>query len=118
MTINLEKQVTLTFSLKYLSNFAKSAPLAREVSLHMSNDVPLLVQFDFEQGTLQFFLAPKVRPTPVVHREGKQADSLVRFRTSKLGETKDGQICVLSFRMFGLMGLCYASLRASNQNYV
>jgi hypothetical protein len=27
----------------------------------MSNDVPLLVQFDFEQGSLQFFLAPKVR---------------------------------------------------------
>jgi proliferating cell nuclear antigen len=52
--------VSLTFSLKYLSNFAKSAPLAKEVSLNMSNDVPLLVQFDFEQGTLQFFLAPKV----------------------------------------------------------
>lgn len=60
VSIILEKQVCLTFSLKYLSNFAKSAPLAREVSLHMSNDVPLLVQFDFEQGTLQFFLAPKV----------------------------------------------------------
>jgi proliferating cell nuclear antigen len=60
VSIILEKQVSLTFSLKYLSNFAKSAPLAREVSLHMSNDVPLLVQFDFEQGTLQFFLAPKV----------------------------------------------------------
>ena len=60
VTIILEKQVSLTFSLKYLSNFAKSAPLAREVSLNMSNDVPLLVQFDFEQGSLQFFLAPKV----------------------------------------------------------
>lgn len=60
VSIILEKQVSLTFSLKYLSNFAKSAPLAREVSLNMSNDVPLLVQFDFEQGTLQFFLAPKV----------------------------------------------------------
>ena len=60
MSIILEKQVSLTFSLKYLSNFAKSAPLAKEVSLNMSNDVPLLVQFDFEQGTLQFFLAPKV----------------------------------------------------------
>jgi len=60
VTIILEKQVSLTFSLKYLSNFAKSAPLAREVSLNMSNDVPLLVQFDFEQGTLQFFLAPKI----------------------------------------------------------
>lgn len=32
----------------------------------MSNDVPLLVQFDFEQGTLQFFLAPKVRPLCLV----------------------------------------------------
>jgi len=62
VSIILEKQVCLTFSLKYLSNFAKSAPLSREVSLHMSNDVPLLVQFDFEQGTLQFFLAPKVCP--------------------------------------------------------
>ena len=60
VSIILEKQVSLTFSLKYLSNFAKSAPLAKEVSLNMSNDVPLLVQFDFEQGTLQFFLAPKV----------------------------------------------------------
>lgn len=60
VSIILEKQVSLTFSLKYLSNFAKSAPLAREVSLNMSNDVPLLVQFDFEQGTLQFFLAPKI----------------------------------------------------------
>ncbi|WVR08762.1 proliferating cell nuclear antigen (pcna) [Kwoniella sp. DSM 27419] len=60
VSIILEKQVSLTFSLKYLTNFAKSAPLARAVSLHMSNDVPLLVQFDFEQGTLQFFLAPKI----------------------------------------------------------
>jgi proliferating cell nuclear antigen len=50
VTIVLEKQVCLTFSLKYLSNFAKSAPLAKEVSLNMSNEVPLLVQFDFEQG--------------------------------------------------------------------
>jgi proliferating cell nuclear antigen len=60
VSIILEKQVSLTFSLKYLTNFAKSAPLAREVSLNMSNDVPLLVQFDFEQGLLQFFLAPKI----------------------------------------------------------
>ncbi|OXG43807.1 proliferating cell nuclear antigen (pcna) [Cryptococcus neoformans] len=60
VSIILERQVSLTFSLKYLTNFAKSAPLAREVTLHMSNDVPLLVQFEFEQGTLQFFLAPKI----------------------------------------------------------
>lgn len=60
VAISLEKQVSLTFALKYLSNFAKSAPLARAVSLNMSNEVPLLVQFEFEQGNLQFFLAPKI----------------------------------------------------------
>ncbi|WVQ72730.1 proliferating cell nuclear antigen (pcna) [Cryptococcus sp. DSM 104548] len=60
VSITLERQVSLTFSLKYLSNFAKSSPLAKEVTLHMSNEVPLLVQFEFEQGTLQFFLAPKI----------------------------------------------------------
>lgn len=41
--IQLQQSVSLTFSLKYLSNFAKAAPLCREVALHMSNEVPLLV---------------------------------------------------------------------------
>lgn len=42
--IQLQQSVTLTFSLKYLSNFAKASPLCREVALHMSNEVPLLVR--------------------------------------------------------------------------
>jgi proliferating cell nuclear antigen len=74
VSIILEKQVSLTFSLKYLSNFAKSAPLSKEVSLNMSNDVPLLVQFTFPQGSLQFFLAPKVSSLNPSLRE-VQADS-------------------------------------------
>lgn len=41
--IEMQRSVNLTFSLKYLSNFAKAAPLADEVQLHMSNEVPLLV---------------------------------------------------------------------------
>lgn len=41
--IQLQQSVSLTFSLKYLSNFAKAAPLCKEVALHMSNEVPLLV---------------------------------------------------------------------------
>jgi proliferating cell nuclear antigen len=56
----LERAVNLTFSLKYLLNFAKSAPLADKVVLNMSNEVPLLVNFEFEQGNLSFFLAPKI----------------------------------------------------------
>jgi hypothetical protein len=50
----------LTFSLKYLLNFAKSAPLSKNVTLNMSNEVPLLVAFEFEQGHINYYLAPKV----------------------------------------------------------
>lgn len=81
MYIILERQVSLTFSLKYLTNFAKSAPLAREVTLHMSNDVPLLVQFEFEQGTLQFFLAPKASS---LLTDPAKANGRIRLRTSKI----------------------------------
>ncbi|KAJ3002704.1 hypothetical protein NUW54_g5701 [Trametes sanguinea] len=41
--IEMNQAVTLTFSLKYLVNFAKSAALSKKVQLMMSNDVPLLV---------------------------------------------------------------------------
>ena len=39
----MNQHVTLTFSLKYLVNFAKSSTLSNDVQLMMSNDVPLLV---------------------------------------------------------------------------
>jgi hypothetical protein len=43
VAIALTQSVSLTFSVKYLTNFAKSTPLASEVVLSMSNEVPLLV---------------------------------------------------------------------------
>jgi proliferating cell nuclear antigen len=43
VAIQLTQGVNLTFSVKYLTNFAKSTPLASEVTLSMSNEVPLLV---------------------------------------------------------------------------
>ncbi|BGP55080.1 hypothetical protein JCM8202_004339 [Rhodotorula sphaerocarpa] len=58
--INLQQAVALTFSIKYLSNFAKSTPLAERVRLHMSNEVPLLVEYAFDQGHIRFYLAPKI----------------------------------------------------------
>ena len=66
VTINLQQAVTLTFSIKYLSNFAKSTPLSETVHLHMSNEVPLLVEYPFPAGHIRYYLAPKisVRPSP------------------------------------------------------
>ncbi|GAA5904947.1 hypothetical protein JCM6882_002401 [Rhodosporidiobolus microsporus] len=58
--INLQQAVSLTFSIKYLSNFAKSTPLSDSVHLHMSNEVPLLVEYPFPQGHIRYYLAPKI----------------------------------------------------------
>jgi len=43
VTVILQQSVTSTFSLKYLLNFTKSAPLAKRVTLHMSDEIPMLV---------------------------------------------------------------------------
>ncbi|KZT60576.1 proliferating cell nuclear antigen [Calocera cornea HHB12733] len=58
--ITLNQHVALTFSLKYLVNFAKSASLSSRVTLSMSSDVPLLVEYKFEQGSVRYYLAPKI----------------------------------------------------------
>ncbi|EPQ52950.1 proliferating cell nuclear antigen [Gloeophyllum trabeum ATCC 11539] len=58
--IEMNQHVTLTFSLKYLVNFSKSATLADKVQLMMSNDVPLLVSYEFGQGYIRYYLAPKI----------------------------------------------------------
>lgn len=79
----MNQHVTLTFSLKYLVNFAKSSSLSDDVQLMMSNDVPLLVSvllfpyafiqfrrnwhfgscqvsYKFGQGFIRYYLAPKI----------------------------------------------------------
>ncbi|KZT05691.1 proliferating cell nuclear antigen [Laetiporus sulphureus 93-53] len=58
--IEMNQHVNLTFSLKYLVNFSKSASLASSVQLMMSNDVPLLVSYDFDTGYIRYYLAPKI----------------------------------------------------------
>jgi len=58
--IELNSHVNLTFSLKYLVNFSKSTSLSNVVQLMMSNDVPLLVSYEFGQGHIRYYLAPKI----------------------------------------------------------
>jgi proliferating cell nuclear antigen len=59
--IEMQQPVHLTFSLKYLSMFAKTTPLCSRVSLCMSDEVPLLVEYKIEDiGHIRYYLAPKV----------------------------------------------------------
>ena len=54
-------QVTLNFALRYLNFFTKATPLSASVVLHLSKDVPLVVEYQIEElGHIRFYLAPKI----------------------------------------------------------
>ena len=66
VSIDLSEPVALTFSLKYLVNFCKASGLSKSVKLCLSNEVPLLVEYELASNShLRFYLAPKVRSFPV-----------------------------------------------------
>jgi len=63
--IELQEPVTLTFASRYLSSFAKAAGLSEKVTLSMSQDVPLVVEFkvvsgESDYGYIRYYLAPKI----------------------------------------------------------
>merc|ERR1719473_1095517 len=63
VALTVHEEVTATFALRYLANFAKAAPLCSAVELSLGPDAPLAVKYDLdspENGSLQFYLAPKV----------------------------------------------------------
>jgi proliferating cell nuclear antigen len=64
--IKLKTDVSLTFALRYLNSFAKATPLSSSVTLKMSPDVPLVVEYKIDTGDggnmghVRFYLAPKI----------------------------------------------------------
>jgi len=61
VTIDLQEPVTLTFAARYLQAFSKAAGLSDHVTLSMSPEVPLVVEFKIgELGYIRYYLAPKI----------------------------------------------------------
>jgi len=59
--ISVTEAVKLSFSIKYLAQFAKATKLSDRVRLSMSNRVPIVVEYGVEDdGHLKFYLAPKI----------------------------------------------------------
>jgi proliferating cell nuclear antigen len=59
--IALEEPVTQTFALRYLNSFAKGASLSKTVTLSLSPEVPLVVEYAIDDlGDLKYYLAPKI----------------------------------------------------------
>ncbi|KAJ1930195.1 hypothetical protein IWQ60_000376 [Tieghemiomyces parasiticus] len=60
-SIQLSEPVMVSLSLKYLNTFTKAAPLSETVTLQITNDVPVLIDFAVgEAGYIRYFLAPKI----------------------------------------------------------
>jgi proliferating cell nuclear antigen len=61
VTIELEEPVELSFALRYLNLFTKATALSPYVTLSMSKEVPLVVEYSVaDLGYVRYFLAPKI----------------------------------------------------------
>ncbi|KAK3596376.1 hypothetical protein CHS0354_036926 [Potamilus streckersoni] len=61
VVIEMNQAVTLTFALRYLNFFTKATPISNQVTLSMSQDVPLVVEYKVaDMGYLRYYLAPKM----------------------------------------------------------
>lgn len=59
--IDLKEPVALTFALRYLKNFSMATPLAPQVKLSLTKDLPIVVEYQVgELGNVRFYLAPKI----------------------------------------------------------
>ena len=59
--IDVDEQVTNSFSLTFLNQFTRATSLSDSVNLYMSENTPLVVEFPIaEYGNLKFYLAPKL----------------------------------------------------------
>lgn len=60
-TIKVNTPVNLCFALRYLNMFTKATPLSETVSLHLSSEYPLKVEYNMEGlGNLRYYLAPRI----------------------------------------------------------
>lgn len=61
VVIDMQEPVELNFAIRYLGNFTKATPLGPTVTLSLSPDVPILVDYTIaNMGYVRYYLAPKI----------------------------------------------------------
>jgi proliferating cell nuclear antigen len=59
--IKCEENINSGYGLQYLNSFAKASSLSNSVSLYLSTQFPLMIEYVIENmGYLKFYLAPKM----------------------------------------------------------
>ncbi|XP_039132674.1 proliferating cell nuclear antigen-like [Dioscorea cayenensis subsp. rotundata] len=60
-TIQMKEPVSLMFALRYMNSFTKATSLSSSVTISMSSDLPIVVEYKIaDMGYLRFYLAPKI----------------------------------------------------------
>ena len=61
VVIDMKEPVSLNFAFRYLSMFTKATALGPTVTLSMSPDVPVVVEYPIDTcGYIRYYLAPKI----------------------------------------------------------
>jgi len=60
LIIEAEEPVTCSYAMRYLNLFNKAQGLSEEISISLSENLPLILCFNFELGFIKYYLAPKV----------------------------------------------------------
>ncbi|ONK76846.1 uncharacterized protein A4U43_C02F430 [Asparagus officinalis] len=59
--IQMNDPVSLTFSLRYMNSFTKATPLSEAVTISLSSELPVVVEYKVaDMGYIRFYLAPKI----------------------------------------------------------
>lgn len=59
--IELNEPVSLTFALRYMNSFTKATPLSETVTISLSSELPVVVEYKIaDMGYVRFYLAPKI----------------------------------------------------------
>ncbi|XP_043704076.1 proliferating cell nuclear antigen [Telopea speciosissima] len=59
--IEMQEPVSLTFALRYMNSFTKAGPLSSTVTISLSSDLPVVVEYKIaEMGYIRYYLAPKI----------------------------------------------------------
>jgi len=59
--IECNEDISQSFALRYLQNFTKATPLSKEVTLRLTPEIPLLIEYTIDElGYIRYYLAPKI----------------------------------------------------------
>ncbi|KAG1337775.1 Proliferating cell nuclear antigen [Cocos nucifera] len=59
--IEMQEPVSLTFALRYMNSFTKATPLSQTVTISLSSELPVVVEYKIaDMGYIRFYLAPKI----------------------------------------------------------